>query len=162
MYREKDYLAHYGVLGMKWGHRKKQPLPVSDTRRNYDRTKSAYKKAKKQYSNTIDAATKIAKKKSQYEEAKAVRNVKYQKNYQKVTANSTIGEKLTYNNATRRKAAKYMTDNNMRMDQAKSKASAEARRNTGIMLGIYGGLTVASLIAQSRGGYGLDNMRLAR
>lgn len=42
-----DYLMHYGVKGMKWGHRKSQA--VIDA-------KAAYKSAKKEYSKAYDKA----------------------------------------------------------------------------------------------------------
>ena len=41
VYRENDYLAHYGVKGMKWGHRK--ALPISAQRARYDAAKQQYK-----------------------------------------------------------------------------------------------------------------------
>lgn len=56
-----------------------------------------------------------------------------------------MGEKLTYNNATRKKAAKYVVDNGMTVEQAKSRANKDAIRNTGAILAVYGTVAVASL-----------------
>ena len=45
--QEEQYLAHYGVLGMKWGKRKAQPQGAAVKR--IDKAKSAMKNRKKKY-----------------------------------------------------------------------------------------------------------------
>ncbi len=55
-YYNDDYLMHYGVKGMKWGHRKAQSLQVSDTRRRFDSAKADYKSAKKDYNKAYNKA----------------------------------------------------------------------------------------------------------
>lgn len=44
-------LCHYGVKGMRWGHRKKRPQS------DLDRKKSAYKSAKKEYNKAYNKAS---------------------------------------------------------------------------------------------------------
>ena len=44
--------------------------------------------------------------------------------------NQVDSTKTTYNNATRKKAAKYVVDNGMTVEQAKSRANKDAIRNT--------------------------------
>ena len=49
-----DELMHYGVPGMRWGHRKAQP--VSAERSRYKSAKENYKKANRDYSKAYDKA----------------------------------------------------------------------------------------------------------
>lgn len=120
---ETDELMHYGVPGMKWGKRK--AVPTSSTSSKVQSTKAQYKQAKAERKNKINSA------------------------YRDTTKNSTTGEKLIYNDATRRKAAKYVVDQNMTMQDAASKADADAVRNIGVILATLGGITLASLYANS-------------
>ena len=82
-------------------------------------------------------------------EAKAANKARKQKindAYSEVKKNySSFGEKLLYNNATRKAAAKYMVDNNMSMSDAKKRANKTAIRNTTVLLAAYGAYTVANL-----------------
>lgn len=56
-----------------------------------------------------------------------------------------MGDKILFNDATRKRAAKYIVDNNMTMSEARKKANKDAIRNTAISLGIIGGLSVAEI-----------------
>lgn len=173
---DSDKLMHYGVPGMKWGHRKAQ-LPISSTSRRVDSTKAAYKSAKKAYSKSYDnaysysarhllgqytnkkkkaeshkrwsdvydKANAVDKAKSDYKNAKAQRKDELNKTYSNIQKNASFREKLTYNNATRKKAAKYVVDNGMSIKDAKAKANKDAIRNTAVMLAAYGGITAAAL-----------------
>lgn len=169
-----DELYHYGVKGMKWGVRKRsENLPVSDTRRRYDEAKANRKAAKKAYNksfnkaynysstirltkkgkaerdrrweDTYDKLDTLDKAKIDYKKAKVERNQQIRSAYKKVNEASGIGDRLKYNDATRKKAAQYMVDNNMSMGDARKKANKEAIRNTAIILGAYGGVLAATV-----------------
>ena len=176
-----DELMHYGVKGMRWGHRK--ALPVSSQRARYDAAKQQYKADRKAYSKSYDKAysyssrhpisqyvgkkqkaesnrlwkdvdnkaTQAIKSKSAMKKAKNERKQAIKSTYKEIQKNSTFGEKFNYNNATRKKAAKYVVDNNMSISDAKKKANKEAIRNSAIILGTYGAISVASLYKLSRG-----------
>lgn len=49
-----DELMHYGVPGMRWGHRK--ALPISSQRARYDAAKQQYKADRKAYSKSFNKA----------------------------------------------------------------------------------------------------------
>lgn len=175
-----DELRHYGVLGMKWGHRR--AVPTSSTYNKVQSTKSRYKQAKKEFnksynkaynyssahpigqytnkkkkaesnrrwSDTYDKASALDKAKTSYKQAKNERKGKIRSTYREIQKNTSLGEKLVYNNITRMKAAKYVVDNNMSMKDAKAKANKDAVRNTAAIMAAYGAFTVASLYAMNR------------
>ena len=192
-----DYLQHYGVKGMKWGHRKHRGIAgtIRDMQRNsankslskidsqrrqvnselrelrgYDRNPSGLAKSKlstairrsqikslEKTQNNLNAKAKANKDAlkeldsiEKYQQAKAERKQKINNTHKELNKNASFGEKLMYNDATRKKAAKYMVDNNMSMKEATKRAQSDAKRNTAIMLGAYGTIAVASLYAARR------------
>lgn len=177
---ESDELMHYDVLGMKWGKRKAVPTSstfskVQSTKAQYKQAKKDYNKAynkaysyssrhtigqftnkkkkaesNRRWNDTYDKANAVEKAKTDYKQAKTERKDKINSTYRDIQKNTSLGEKLIYNDATRRKAAKYVVDRNMTMQDAKNKANADARRNTAIYLGAIGAYTVANLYASSR------------
>lgn len=76
---------------------------------------------------------------------KAVRKNAIDNAYDKVTGNSTRYERLVYNNATRKKAAKYIVDNKMTVAEANKKSKQVALRNTAAFMAAYGAITYAQL-----------------
>ena len=167
-------LMHYGVLGMKWGHRKASPYTTQmrnaklKYKNDKKRINSAYTKAGEAYDRAtkggrIDnkkadraldsAADKWAadrkSAKTAYKQKKASikteRKNALNKAYNEINKKTSFGEKLLTNSATRKKAAKYVVDNNMSIEEARKKANKQAIRNTAAFAAVYGGVTVASL-----------------
>ena len=177
---EDDELMHYGVLGMKWGHRK--AVPTSSTYNKMKSTRSQYKQAKKDYnksfnkaynysyahpigqyvskkkkdesnrrwSDAYDKANALDKAKTNYKQAKNERKDKIKSTYRDIQKNASLGEKLTYSNGTRMKAAKYVVDNNMSIQDAKAKANKDAVRYTAAVMAVYGAIAVANFYAMNR------------
>lgn len=173
-------LYHYGVPGMRWGHRK--ALPTSSVRNKVNSTKAEYKSAKKAYSKSYNKAynnsalhpisqfaTKKGKAKSDalwddaykkassmrtaktaYKTAKAERRTAIDKAYRKIDKKASFGEKLMYNSATREKAAKYVVDNNMSYAKASKRAKGDALRNTAAFMAAYGAISIGLYAASNR------------
>ena len=152
-------LYHYGVLGMKWGKRKAQP--VSDIQKRVNSTKAEYKSAKKAYNKSFnkaynkaayspskkhraandarwDQASKDAERvkstKSAYKQAKKEQKQAINKAYKQIRRNELLKVGLKYNSATYKKAAKNMVNKGMDQKTAVSKAKASAWRNTGLAI----------------------------
>ena len=193
-YNYSNELMHYGILGMKWGHRKAQSTSAAynkmrNAKSAYKTSKSAYKTAikesKKAYrkmhnrSANHPIATNFTKKgrakyekafddyydaeknkrnkrteyrdaKKEYKQAKADRKEKIESQTKELNKKASFGEKLIYNNATRRKAAKYIVDNNMSVSEATKKAQGYARRKTAAMIAFYGASAVAHNYAMNK------------
>ena len=198
-----DYLMHYGVKGMKWGHRKSRAelekqagtftasngMKVAPSKNAYVRimrkvaaNRGVEKVSSDSYRNTVkkrnaDTLTnrehtvkgeKQIRKESQALREynahikdlkkgdgtkhldKAVRKNKIDDAFEKVQTSSTRLNRAIFSDGTRKKAAKYMVDNNMSMKEAKKKANSEAIRNTAILLAAYGTIGAVSYKAGYR------------
>ena len=138
---KKDYNKSFNkAYGYTYRHGVVGPLVSKKVREERDR----------RWDDAINKADALNKAKTDYKQAKKERKQAIKDTYKDVKKQATVGDKLMYNNATRKKAAKYMVDNNMSMAEANKKAKGVALRNTAIMLGAYGAVTVASLYANSR------------
>ena len=165
-YIHTDELTHYGVLGMKWGVRRYQDRNGNYTpagKKRYLKEKTAkiqrdidsFKKikngvkdktgrqilSKKDVDDSISALKTVKSKK----EAKLSRKYDIAKTHQDIKRQTSLKDKLIYNNATYKKAAKYVVDNNMSVADATKKAKGDAWRNTAALLTVYGAVTVYSL-----------------
>lgn len=193
-----DYLMHYGVKGMKWGHRKSRAelekqagtftasngMKVAPSKNAYVRTmrkvaanrgveklsSASYRAGiKKRNADTLSNREQFVKGEKQIRKEsqalreynahikdlkkgtgtknldKAVRKNKVDDAYEKVQSASTRMDRALWSDATRKKAAKYMVDNNMSMKDANKKAKKVAIRNTAIFLGAYGAMSYAQM-----------------
>lgn len=193
-----DYLMHYGIKGMKWGHRKSRTelereagtfrasngMKVAPSKNAYVRTmrkvaanrgveklsNATYRAGvKKLHADTMTNREHAVKGEKQIRKEsqalreynahikdlkkgtgskhldKAVRKNKIDDAYEKVQTSSKRLDRAFFSDGTRKKAAKYIVDNNMSMKDANKKARKEAVRNTAIFLGAYGAMTYAQL-----------------
>lgn len=168
-------LYHYGVLGMKWGVRrtpdqlgyhKSDSSVTKRVKKDYNSMNdqeflNKYKTSKRQYAKRVEKygdpymngpMAKMGKKLAAKEKAKTAQvNAKNKRKqainstYKNLNKNTSFGEKLVYNNATRKRAAKYVVDNNMTVSEATKKAKGDAWKNTAAFLSIYGIGTAVAL-----------------
>lgn len=169
-YETSDSLMHYGVPGMKWGVRKKYPASDTRKRFDSAKAKfksadkayskefnKAYRlssngyatlfsekrrqKADEQWDKAVEANLRRAKAKVAYKKATQQRKSAIKKNYDKVSKNSSLFEKIVYNEGTRKKIAKLMTDYNMSLEDARKRGNREALANTAAILAAVGSYT---------------------
>ena len=103
--------------------------------------------ADRRWDDAINKAKALDTTKKAYKQAKNEREQEINKTYRDINKNTKLGEKLIYNEATRKKAAKYVVDNKMSMEEANKRAKSDALRNTAAFVGVYGAITVAALYA---------------
>lgn len=169
-----NYLAHYGVLGMKWGVRRtpaqlgrtmstrkrqlaadKSDLKKLNSGKHFSvgftkKRQDAYDKRDKtvlerRIKDTEQAVARQAAKNKAQRQTKVERKAKIKSTYKEINKQTNFVDKMTYNRATRKRAAKYVVDNNMSMTKATAKAHYDAKRNTLVLLGAVGAMSVAQL-----------------
>lgn len=112
-------------------------------------TKKGNEKQDKAWGDTYDKLKVMDKAQKGYKKAKENYKKEFNKNLKEVEKNSTFKEKMIYNDATRRRAAKLMTDNkNITYSEASKKAKGEAVRNTAAVLAAVGGMALATVNAE--------------
>lgn len=79
-------------------------------------------------------------------QAKEEYKERYKENLKEIRDKASLRDKLTYNDATRRRAAKIMTKyKDVSMEEANKKAKTEAWRNTAILVGVYGAISAGAI-----------------
>lgn len=86
-----------------------------------------------------------------YKDSKKAFKEQYQQNLKETREKATVKDKVIYNDATRKRAAKLMTKyKDMDYNKATEAAKKEAKRNTAIVLAAYGAIQVGALVASSK------------
>ncbi len=117
-------------------------------------TKKGKAKSEALWKTAYDDAKKLNRAKDAYKTAKNERKTAIKDVYKTMNKNASIGEKLLYNDATRKRAAKYVVDNDMSYTEASKKAKNKAKRNAAIFMGIYGAAVVSKLAVNTKNKYG--------
>lgn len=103
------------------------------------------KESDRKWGDTYDKAVALNKTQKTYKTAKKENKQKIKETYKNLNKQASTKDKIIYNNATRKKAAKYIVNNNMTVKEATAKSKKDAWRNTAVIMGAYGGLSVAAL-----------------
>lgn len=107
----------------------------------------------RRWDEAIKKADELNKAKANYKRAKRDRRVKIDEMTKAVNKSSSAHNRLIFNDATRRKAAKYIVDHNMSMDDAIKKANGEAIRNSAALIAAYGAVKIVSSTTSKKPSY---------
>lgn len=134
-------LYHYGVKGMKWGHRKKY-YNNDGSLNKLGQARQTYKNSKqKAYDSFISDMKKLSQEgRGNDIDAVDKRAIQYEAELK------SINDK--YKQA--KKTKKSTSINNMTVEELHKRDMAKARATTAALVGIYGAVTVASLVAAKR------------
>lgn len=103
---------------------------------------------KAEAANKAQKAYKDAKFKQKVDNARQKQAI--QQKHDELRKQTSFKDKLMYNDATRKQAAKYIVKNNMSVEEATKKANADARRNTAIFMAAYAGIMVGTTYMSKR------------
>lgn len=169
---ENNELMHYGIPGMHWGHRSGRTptsqLQRSSLRKEFDRKKAAKKDANSEYGDAFNSyvngglgvtaagrranvrrsaefdrtINKSIRADEAFKKVKNERKTQIKGTAKNLEAQTSFKERMLYNPQTRKRAAKYIVDNNMSVDEARKRANSDANRNTAIFVAAYGAMTL--------------------
>ena len=167
MYGE-NYLAHYGIPGLRWGVRKYRDASgnytasgkaryvkdkVAAIQRDIDSFKGIKNGVKTKTGKQVLTRKDVDDAVSGLESSKRRREAKFSRKYDIAKARQDIDrqtgtlKKLVYNSRTRDLAARYVVDRNMTISDATKKAEGAAWRNSVAFVGLYGAAALISLKA---------------
>lgn len=150
-----DELMHFGVKGMQWGKRKTNYTDRMSLGAKYhnkaakriqkdadDLLKNGYKNEAKAVQKVADIQRAKATTSQNKYIAKRERKQAINDAYKTIKKSQSLGSRMTYNDATYKKAAKNMVDKGMDQKKAISNAKMSAWRNSG--MAVAGSLLIAN------------------
>lgn len=154
--QEKEYLAHVGVLGMKWGHHKRvESTQVIKARLNVDKTKHGLKVAKKKMLKQTKYGLLIPSKKSKDNLNKAKKDHSYSKTDLKGVK---ILDKLKTKEKT--KAQLSMEEKYKRKGMSNDEAAVAAYQHIRTKKILIGVGTTALVLGSAYAGYKIHDARV--
>lgn len=111
-------------------------------------TKKGRENNEKLWTDFVNKSKAYDSKKAEYKNTKKAYKEEYKKNLKSIDEKSTFKDRLMYNEATRRRAAKIMTKyKDISMAEANAQAKKEANRNTAAVLTVFGLVTLGQIYA---------------